>query len=453
MSNRSNEAHRERWEARGRKVARQVNLAWWMETLSAPMLVAALIGAAGLLVIRREIEAAAGWPAGVAAAGIVILLGTACWLVARRKFETPEQALVRIEAAMHLRNGLTAARAGVAPWPSPPAEYHAGLKWHWPRLLAPSLGALALWASGVFIPVIARGQSGHDGPGEPQAWSQLDSELAHLAREEVVDEKYIEETRKKLEELRSQKEEQWFSHSSLEATDSLKKAHRSEAERLEQALDKAENALKELEENAAALGQEQKDRLLDQLDEAMQGLQNGAMKPNPQLLEQLKQLDPKNPGKLDPTQMEQLRENMRRHAEAMKNAKGEEGGDWTDELLSGDSQGDCEGGNCGDDCGDDCEQGRGDGGVGRGGEHSPGVLGRERERLDSGDLTGLEAADLSRALPGDLLELQSGEHDVNESPARITEGGALDGTGSGGDRVWRDSLDPAEQGALKRFFE
>jgi hypothetical protein len=81
------------------------------------------------------------------------------------------------------------------------------------------------------------------------------------------------------------------------------------------------------------------------------------------------------------------------------------------------------------------------------------VLGTEKDKLDTGELTGLEAKDLSRSTPGDLLELQNGEHDVDRNTSRLTEGGDTAATGRGGDRVWRDSLDPEEQRALKRFFE
>jgi hypothetical protein len=35
----------------------------------------------------------------------------------------------------------------------------------------------------------------------------------------------------------------------------------------------------------------------------------------------------------------------------------------------------------------------------------------------------------------------------------LGQGGDTQATGKGGDRVWRDSLDPAEQKTLKRFFE
>ena len=130
-------------------------------------------------------------------------------------------------------------------------QIDAGLTWQWPRLLVPPLGALALLATGMLIPILARNLHPQTAPEQPQAWKQLAAELDQLTQEEVVDEKYLEDTRKKLEELKSQEEEQWFSHSSLEATDSLKKSHRAEAERLEHELDRAEKALANFEKTLA----------------------------------------------------------------------------------------------------------------------------------------------------------------------------------------------------------
>lgn len=182
------------------------------------------------------------------------------------------------------------------------------------------------------------------------------------------------------------------------------------------------------------------------------------MKPNPQLLEQMKQLDLKEMANLTPEQIEQMRENLKKHAEAMKNAGGKgEGEDWSDELLAGDGEGEGDGDGQGDGDGEGEGQeggdGAGKGGVNRGPGHANGVLGKEKEGLETGKLTGIEAKDLSKATPGDLLELQDGEHEVDKSASRISEGGKTDATGKGGDRVWRDALDPAEQLTLKRFFE
>jgi hypothetical protein len=443
MTSDSGNSNRDHWQAKARRVARQVNFAWWLETLAAPMLVAALVAAAALLVVRREFALVEPWWLGASVGGGVLLLAVGCWARAVGKFEKSDESLVRIEAAMGLKNSLTAARAGVAPWPAPAVKVEAGLVWQWPRLLVPPLGSLVLLAAGLLIPVTARSTDRPSSPEQPQAWKQLDSDLNRLTKEEVVDEKYLEETRKRLEELKSQEEEQWFSHSSLEATDSLKKSHATEAERVRQELGRAEKALGDLEKNAGTASPAEKNRLMEEFDQALQGLQSGAMKPNPALLEQMKQLDLKDMANLKPEEMAQLRENLKKHADAMKAEKGEGAGDdWSDELLAGEDGKD---GKEGD--------GPGNGGVDRGPGHSPGVLGEEKDALETGALTGLQAQDLSRTTPGDLLELQDGQHEVDQSPSKVTGGGNTEATGKGGDRVWKDALDPAEQRTLKRFFE
>lgn len=441
-------SNRDHWLREAKRVARRVNVGWWLDALSAPLLILGILSASAFLLLRRELPDLEKWQMLAASGGAMVILALGCWAWVARKFEKPEQSLVRIEASMRMRNSLSAAQAGVAPWPDPAGAVEAGLSWQWPRLCVPPLGALVLLAAGLLIPIAARDHDGSNGPEEPQAWKQLDAELDKLTKEEVVDEAYLEETRKRLDELKAQEEEQWFSHSSLEATDSLKKSHRAEAERVERELGRADKALSNLEKNAAGASEAEKNRMMEDFEQALQGLQNGAMKPNPKLLEQMKGLDPKDMAKLTPEQMQQLRENLKKHQEAMKNSQGAgEGDDWSDELLAGDGEGEGEG---------ECEgngEGPGKGGVNRGPGHAPGVLGAEKDLLETGKLTGLEAKDLSRSTPGDLLELQDGEHDVDLSASGISAGGNTDATGRGGDRVWRDSLDPAEQKTLKRFFE
>ncbi len=439
---------RHSWTRHTRRIARKVNLGWWLETLSTPLVIAGLAGACALLLLRRQMPEATPLTLGAATAGAVLLIAVVAWLIARRRFETPEQSMVRIEASMKLRNGLSAARAGVAPWPEAPAKVDAGIDWRWQRVLVPPLAALGFLGAGLFLPV-STGAAAQTGRDEPLSWQKIEADLERLAQEDVIDETYIEETRKRLEELRKQEEEEWFSHSSLEATDSLKKQHASEIQRLERELGRADQALGQLQKNAGGMPQAEKERLLNQFDQALQGLQNGALKPNPQLLEQLKQLDPNNLGQLNPEQLQQLRENLQKGGKACKDCQGGgDGDDWLDELLDGNGQD----GN-GQDGNDREGEGPGKGDANRGPGHSPGVLGKEGPKVDTGDLTGLEAKDLSRALPGDLLQLQDGEHEVDRTATGPQAGGGVDATGAGGDRVWRDSLDPSEQKALKRFFE
>src|SRR5690606_11536541 len=119
--------------------------------------------------------------------GAMLLLFLGCGWVARGKFEHPDRSLVRLEASMELRNALSAASAGVAPWPAPMAKPDAGVRWHWPRLVVPPVAAALLLAAGILIPVSS---APPPAPKEkPQAWRQLESSLEHLTKEELADEK------------------------------------------------------------------------------------------------------------------------------------------------------------------------------------------------------------------------------------------------------------------------
>src|SRR5688572_9158397 len=312
---------RDAWTRHAAAVARKINLAWWIQTLSTPLVTVGLVGACVLLLIRRELPDSPAWVLGVSALGTVALLAGIAWLVARRRFEKPDQSLVRIEASMRLRNALSAAKAGVAPWPELPPKIDAGVEWNWQRVLVPPVAALLFLAAGLFFPVSAR-TTPEGGKDQPLAWDNLESDLARLDEEETIDETYIEEMKKKLEELKSQEEEEWFSHSSLEATDSLKKEHSAEVEKLERELTRADKALGNLEKNAGGMSAAEKERLLNQFDQALQGLQNGALKPNQKLLDQLKQLDPKNLGQIPPEQLQQLRDAMKKAGQACKDCQG-----------------------------------------------------------------------------------------------------------------------------------
>ncbi len=423
--------HRDYWLRQAKSVRTRVNLGWWLETLAAPLVITSLASAAILLWIRRE-SPVESWLLVSAVSGLVLSLAAVCLALAARRFERIEQSLVRIEAAMMLRNALSAARAGVAPWPAPLGKTHAGLRWQPARLMVPLLGSVALVAAGLWMPIAAGPDRVSHAPEQPQAWQQLAAELDFLSEEEVVDEHYLEETRKRLDELKSREPEQWFSHSSLEASDSLKKSHRAETGRVEHELGMAEKSLAALDNNSAS--QADRNRRIDEFDQALQGLQNGAMKPNPELLEQLANLDLKNLGNLSPAQLQKLREAIKLNAEKLKQAN-------------------CDGGEC--DAALLAVEGEipGAGGVDRGPGHVPGLLGEETAPLETGDLTPLEAKDLSQAAPGDLLQLQDGEHDIDQSASPLTRGGNTTATGTGGDRVWRESLDPDEQRVMKRFFE
>ena len=307
-------AEEKKWRKIALQTARKINVGWWLQMLGTPLLITALLIACAVLITRREFDFIP-WPGLLAGSfGILALTACTCWLAARPRFESEQQSLVRIEAAMRLRNALTAADHGVAPWPDVPSIIDDGVHWHWKRLITPLAGALLIMICGFIIPVQAKSDTSQT-QQEPSAWGELDTNLDQLDNQEIVQKEYLEEMRKKLEELRKQSEDDWFSHSSLEATDTLKQNHLTEQENLKKNLERAERSLKNLQNHGAKMNAKQKQRLLNEFDQAVKKMQQGNMQPNKELLDQLEKLDPGKLNQLTPEQLDQLRENMRKHAQ------------------------------------------------------------------------------------------------------------------------------------------
>ncbi len=447
-----------------RRTARKVNLAWWLDKLSVPLVVAALLGACLVLVVRRELEVFPWLAAGVTGAVLFLAIALLSWWRARPSFESEEDSMVRIEASMRLRNALSAARCGMAPWPAPSGPVDDGTRWRWARLIVPLLASAVFVGASAFLPVSPRSGAESAPVEEPQAWKDIEADLEALDREDTVQEQYLEEMEERLEEMRRKDPDEWFSHSSLEATDTLQRLHRNEVENLERNLRQAERALRALQKHGDQMGEAARARLLNEFNDALEQMGKGKMKPNRELLDQLGEIDPAKLRNLSKEQLDQLRKQMQKHARNCRNCKGGQNGegpgggpgageDWLDELLAqGEDPRPGHHGGSGREPGP-AGEGAGREGVNRGPGTSPGVLGREGGDLKTGGLEGVESKDLSRSLPGDLLELRDGEHDIDRSRIGVRAGGDVAGQGEGGDRVWKDALLPAEKKALKEFFQ
>lgn len=328
-----------RWLAIAKATARRFNWAWFLEKLSLPLLIAGLVGAGLVMLARREWTAFPWLPSLGVAGGILTVVVLIAWLVARRHFTSTEAALVRIESAMALNNSLTAARQGVAPWPQVAEETSDGTSWNWPSLLVPPLATLLLLSAAFLLPISAKSDPNAAPPEEPANRQSLQASIDELRKDDIIDEEYLDELEEKVEELREKPKEEWFDHSSLEATDSLKEAHEQQLKELERDIRKAERALNALQNHSESMNPETRERLLDEFDQSLEKMNNGAMKPNKELLKQLGSMDPKKLGNLSQEQMDQLRENMRKQAQQMKEAGGEgqpgegQGDEWLDELM------------------------------------------------------------------------------------------------------------------------
>lgn len=323
------------WLSVAKATARRFNWAWFLEKLSLPLVSAGLLGAILVMLARREWTTFPWLPSLGVACGVMALVVLIAWLIARRHFTSQENALVRIESAMSLNNSLTAARQGIAPWPQVAEETSDGTNWNWSRLLIPPLATLLLLSAAFLLPISAKNDPNAAPPEEPANRQALQASIDELRKDETIDEEYLDEIEEKVEELREQPKETWFEHSALEATDSLKEAHEQQLKELERDLRKSERALNALQNHSENMNPGTRERLLEQFDQALEQMNNGAMKPNKELLDQLGEIDPQKLGNLSQEQMDQLRENMRKAAQQMQNAGGEgQGGDeWLDELM------------------------------------------------------------------------------------------------------------------------
>ncbi len=96
----------------------------------------------------------------------------------------------------------------------------------------------------------------------------------------------------------------------------------------------------------------------------------------------------------------------------------------------------------------------GDGGISRG--PGTGPVGQTQRPTDLGGGVPQQISndDLTNALPAEVLGLGIGEHDPEApSPTGPVAGGEIATTGTGGDAVWRDNLNPNERQTLQRFFQ
>lgn len=422
------------WWAMARRTSRKVNAAWLLEHTAAPLLIGSAGASAFILLWRSQGNPVNNLALASASILLLLVLAAIAFVLARRRFESAAQSLVRIEAALGLHNALSAANQGVSPWPAPNNQAlsgKAGLNWQWRRLALPPAVATAAIICAVWLPIQSRGTSSTPLPRQPLAWSQLDAELDALMDAAIIEETYIRETRDRIEQLRQRDPGEWYSHNTMEATDSITQTHRTESNRLQDAMQRAENAV----ERMPHADPESRLRQFNEYQKALDDMAGGAMKPNDALREQLGEITPENLNQLTPEQLDELRRQLRDANDKLRDAGGEPepGAEPDDDGLPMPGGGDPD----------------------EDGEHSPGVLGDEpADGFDAGEFTPLAAKDLSHAALGDLLEIQSGEHaPADTSPNAPVTGGDTRSSGHGGDRVWRDSLDPSEQRTLRRFFE
>jgi hypothetical protein len=429
------EPHPERfWRRRIRRVRREANAAAWIDA-ALPWTVGGAIVFTGIVLVGRRF----GFPAEtLAAAGALFALAIALLATwrARPRFFSERDARVRLEVALRLNARLSAAAAGVGPWP-PAAPGGPGWRWDWARVagptaLAASAVALAfLWP----LPVAA-----HTNPGaptqRPPAVEALAELVERLETESPLDPAAVDEMRRKLDELQSQPAERWYDHGSLEAAESLRAETEANLQSLERELAAAADALAALE-NGENLSREQLAAAAASLADALSAMEAGRMPVDRKLLQSMKEIDPSQLAELSPERLRELRERCKQAGGQCRSGRGLPDADTATALEPSASD---------TTVGDSAS-----GGTGGGGSHAPLSL-KNDAKAGGATESPLPSAEGDPGLPGNVAQISAGDHTADPNRPWSGTGGTAAVAGSGGDAVWKSDVAPDERAVLERFF-
>ena len=182
------------WKKRARRLARRVNAGWWLDLWLPSTVVLSALAAAAILVLRRQGNnpEPALFLYGIALA----LAGISSFWVARRRFYSERDGLVRIEGRYHLHNRLSAADSGIGDWPPDRPDIDNGLRLHWPRFLSPPFLSVALVLAALWIPMQVIEAFSRPTPSEPVAWRQVDEWLETIEEQNLTEEDSLRELKK-----------------------------------------------------------------------------------------------------------------------------------------------------------------------------------------------------------------------------------------------------------------
>lgn len=425
------------WQGKARLVAWRWNFATWLNLFLYFAAAASFAMMCALLVIRRT-DATSLTLAWEIFAGTLVLGALVCHFVSRRKFYTQREALVRLDASLRLNNRLTSAADGVGEWPqeseNPTPD---GLHWRWQRIFVPTLASLAvlLFAANVPIPLDKLGEQHHK--EEPLAWSHIESQVETLKKQDIVSEESLMNLKEQVDQLRKQSSDNWYSHSSLEASDNLQAKANDAIHSLQRDMETMLNTLNAAQQGGDNLSSDQLQQLGAQFNQALQGLQMGTLPLNKETLNQLKNIDPNQLKNLTQQQMQQLQQNMQKGISGCKSCFNP--GDGQQEMLNNMIQ------NQG--------QQQPSGHPGGGGPAELGLK-PDETHLDTNRTEHISNDDLSHAAAGDLAGITKGKHNVDQTQYNgPASAGAINGVGSGGEAVWKNQLTPQEREVLERFYK
>jgi len=422
------------WQARAKRVVAQVNAARWLEFVAPAAAGWALTAGCLLLIARR-----AGWNTRpflwVAGAAVALIAGFAFWRMRRRRF-THEDALVRLDLVLGLHSRLISAAAGVGPWPSPLPGANGGFRWRWDRLAVPPALGAAFAIAALWLPISPGSTGGPVKTEAPVAWSQVEAAVEALKRNEVADPDALAAIEQKLEALRRQAADTWYSQSSLEAGAALQEETSHAVASLERNLNSASQALAHAGTANEGIAPVRAEKVA-MWNEALKGMQSGALPLNKADLAAMKQCDSAKCS-LSKGQIQALQKKLGQHGAACQMALG----------SLGSALGNIK---CDDRLDAKQDQPNQPGG---GGSTAPLGLRQDPTALQPGQDQALKSEDLLHADLGDIVKVTAGEPKIDlKALPGPTAGGAATSGGTGGEAVWKMAPTPGEEAVLKAYFK
>ena len=437
------------WRNAARWVAWRWNFAAWLNLFLRFAIAASFVMMCALLVIRRaDASTVMAWR--IFWGGLLLGAG-ACLFFAWKKFCSQREALVRLDASLRLNNRLTAAADGIGTWPEEISETPDGLRWRWQRVIAPPVASMVALLFAVNVPIpTEKGDDGHHREELPE-WTRVESKLETLKKQDIVNQESILTLEQQVDALRKQSPEDWYSHSTMEASENLESKTNNAIHALKRDMESVSNTLDNLQQNGELMTDDQMQKLGAQLQQPLQGLELGTLPLNKDLLNQLNNINPNQLKNLTPQQMAQLQQNLQKGISGCKVCLNPGFGNDPNAQLIGMIQNQQ---NQMNQQGQQQGQQTGAGGPGGGGGPAPLGLKPDETNLNTNNATKLTSDDLSHAAAGDSLGVSKGQHEVD--PSKYTgpaSAGAIGSNGAGGEAVWKNDLTPQEREILERFYK
>ncbi len=430
----SHERSRRYWETASGRLAGRINLALWCERFAPVAFAIASIGAVALYAARRVGEEQVSRGSWLLAAALGVAGGVVVWR-AKSHFFRAADARVLLEASFRLDARLTAATEGVTGWPTP-AELPSILRWRMGPTATWLSAAAALVAGSLWLPVPRSAARAPVATEKPPALAQTEALLQQIKEIAVAEPKSIEQLEQKAQELAHRPPEQQYTHSGLEAADTLREQTLSALENLARKFESAETALKALEQNASALTDEQLNNAAGNLSTALEGMRDGKLAAAETLQAALNGLDASKLRSLTPEQMAELRKKM---ADAGQRSRGVRGAAGQVQVATLDKNAPA------------MEAG---GGTEDDGSPSPLSFSETPTDAKANKIERLSSLDDNPPALGDLVEITRDKHENDPNkPAGAATAGAVAEPSRGSEAAWVERLTPAERAALKTFFK